>query len=123
MWRVLFIAFLLVHAAIHLAIWATPAPKDPNAPFDARHSWLLGDQRAAATVLALVAAALLGVAGIGLWAHAGWWRPVAAAAVAVSFGLMVLYFHPWFGFIQVVNAGLVVAIVWLEWPTTAMVGA
>jgi hypothetical protein len=95
----------------------------PQRPFDARHSWLLGDQRAAATVLALVAAALLGVAGIGLWAHAGWWRPVAAAAVAVSFGLMVFYFHPWFGFIQVVNAGLVVAIVWLEWPTTAMVGA
>jgi hypothetical protein len=46
--------------------------KDPNAPFDARRSWLLGDQRAVATVLALVAAVLLVAAGIGLWAHAGW---------------------------------------------------
>jgi hypothetical protein len=123
MWRVLLIAFLLVHAAIHLAIWATPAPKDQGAPFDAGHSWLLGEQRAVTAVLALVAAVLLAAAGIGLWAHAGWWRPAAVAALAVSFGLMVLYFHPWFGFIQVINAGLVVAIVWLEWPTTAMVGA
>jgi hypothetical protein len=123
MWRVLFIAFLLVHAAIHLAIWATPAPKDPNAPVDARHSWLLGDQRAAAAVLAVVAAVLLAAVGIGLWAHAGWWRPVAAVGLAVSFGLMVLYFHPWFLFIQVVDAGLVGAIVWLDWPSAAMVGA
>ena len=121
MWRVLFIAFLLVHAAIHLAIWARP-PKDPNAPFDTRHSWLLGNQLAVATVLALVAAVLLAAAGIGLWAHAAW-RPVTTAALAVSLGLMVRYFHPWFGFIQVANAGLVVAIVWLHWPSAAMVGA
>jgi hypothetical protein len=123
MWRVLFIAFLLVNAAIHLAIWATPAPTDPNAPFEAGHSWQLGDQRTLAAVLALVAAVLLAAAGLGLWAHAGWWRPVAAVALGVSFGLMVLYFHPWFGFIQVVNAGLAVAIVWLHWPSAAMVGA
>jgi hypothetical protein len=123
MWRVLFIAFLLGHASIHLAIWATPAPKDPNAPFDAWRSWLLGDLRAVATVLAVAAAALLAAAGIGLWAHAGWWQPVAGAGLAVSFGLMVLYFHPWFGFIQVLNAGLIVAIVWLHWPSEAMVGA
>jgi hypothetical protein len=74
-------------------------------------------------VLALVAAVLLVAAGIGLWAHAGWWRPVAAVALGVSFGLMVLYFHPWFGFIQVIDAGLVVAIVWLDWPLEATVGA
>jgi hypothetical protein len=40
MWRVLLIAVLLVHAAIHVAIWTTPMPKDSNAPFDARHSWV-----------------------------------------------------------------------------------
>ncbi len=71
MWRVLFIAFLLAHAGIHAGIWATSAPKDPKAPFDAGHSWLFGDQRALALVVALVAAGFLLVAGIGLWEKAG----------------------------------------------------
>jgi hypothetical protein len=56
MWRALFVAFLLVHAGIHVAMWASPEPKDPKASLDAGHSWLLGDQRALALSLALVAA-------------------------------------------------------------------
>lgn len=122
-WRLLFIAFLLAHAGIHAAIWATPAPKDPKAPFDAGHSWLLGDQRALALALALLAAGLLLAAGIGLWTHAEWWRPTAVVGLAVSLGLMVVYFKPWFLFIQAVNAALIVGILWLDWPSTSMVGA
>jgi hypothetical protein len=49
MWRVLFIVFLIAHGAIHLAIWATPAPDDATAPFDASHSWLLGARQGVAT--------------------------------------------------------------------------
>jgi len=123
MWRFLFIAFLLAHAGIHAAIWATPAAKDPNAPFNAGHSWLLGDQRVLAQVLALLAAGFLLAAGIGLWAHTEWWRPTAVAGLAVSLGLMVVYFNPWFLFIQAVNAALIVGILWLDWPSKSMVGA
>jgi len=72
---------------------------------------------------ALAAAVLLAAAGIGLWAHAEWWRPVSVVGLAVSFGLMVLYFNPWFLFIQAVNAGLIVGILWLDWPSQSMVGA
>jgi hypothetical protein len=36
---------------------------------------------------------------------------------------MVLFFHPWFIPIQVINAALVVALLWLDWPTEVMVGA
>src|SRR5688572_7085382 len=122
MWRFLFIVLLIAHGGIHVAMWATPAPKDPKAPFDASHSWLLGSQRGVAVVVALVAAALLVAAGIGLWAHAEWWRPVAVIGLAVSFGLMVLYFNPWFLFIQAVNAGLIVGLLWLKWPSESMVG-
>jgi hypothetical protein len=73
MWRFLFIAFFLVHAGIHAAIWATPAPKDPNASFDAGHSWLLGDQRVLALVLALLAPeeVLVGVAAAVLAGRSG----------------------------------------------------
>ena len=123
MWRFLLIAFFLAHAGIHAAIWATPPDKAPDAPFNAGHSWLLGDQRVLAFVLGLVAAGFLLVAGIGLWAHAEWWRPTAVVGLAVSFGLMVVYFNPWFLFIQAVNAALIVGILWLDWPSKQMVGA
>src|SRR4051794_10675307 len=112
MWRFVFIAFLIAHALIHLAIWATGASKDPNAPIDAGHSWLLGTQRVVAAAIAVAAAAFLVASGLGLWAHAGWWRPVAAIGLACSLALMVVYFNPWFLFIEGVNAALIVGLVW-----------
>jgi hypothetical protein len=123
MWRFLFIAFLVAHGLVHLAVWATPASKDDKTPFDPSHSWVLGDQRALAVVLAVVAAALLVTAGVGLWAHAAWWRPAGVIGLAISLATMVVYFNPWFLFIEAVNAALIVAIVWLAWPSDAMVGA
>ena len=48
---------------------------------------------------------------------------VAVVGLAVSFGLMVVYFPRWFAFIEVVNAGLLVGLLWLDWPTESMVGA
>jgi hypothetical protein len=98
----------------------TGASKDPNAPFDAGHSWLLGTQRAVAHAVALVATVFLIAGGLGLWAHAGWWRPVAAIGLACSLTLMIVYFNPWFLVIEGVNAALIVGIVW---PSKAMVGA
>lgn len=121
MWRVLFIAFLMAHGGVHLAIWLSPI--DANAPFNANRSWLFGDRRGAAITLALVAAAFLVAAGVGLWIGGPWWRPIAIAGLSVSFLLMVLFFHPWFIPIQVINAGLIVALLWLDWPSEAMVGA
>jgi hypothetical protein len=53
MWRLLFVGFLIAHALVHGAIWATPASKDPKAPFDAGHSWLLGDRGTLALILAV----------------------------------------------------------------------
>jgi hypothetical protein len=121
MWRFLFIAFLIAHGGVHLAIWLTPFKAD--APFDPGRSWLLGGQRRLGIALAVVAAALLVVGGMGLWAGGSWWRGIAVAGLAVSFVLMVLYFHPWFIPIQVINAALIVALLWLDWPTREMVGA
>jgi hypothetical protein len=93
MWRFLFIVFLIAHAFVHLAIWLMPKPRDQAAPFDANHSWLLGDQRTLAVLL------------------------------AASFGLMVVYFNPWYLFIEGVNAVLIIGLVWLTWPSKTMVGA
>ncbi|HUF59852.1 MAG TPA: hypothetical protein VMR89_10300 [Actinomycetota bacterium] len=123
MWRFIFIGFLIAHGLVHLAIWLMPKPADQNAPFDPDRSWLLGDQRTVAMLLAVTAAVLLVAGGLGLWGHAGWWRSVTAVGLAASFSLMVVYFNPWYLFIEGVNAALIVGIVWLTWPSKTMVGA
>jgi hypothetical protein len=122
MWRLLFIGFLIAHGLLHLAIWLMPKPPKEKASFEPDQSWLLGDQKTVAVILAVLAATLLLAGGLGLWARADWWRGAAAIGLAVSFGLMVLYFNPWYLFIEGVNAALIVGIVWLAWPSPAMVG-
>lgn len=121
MWRFLFIAFLIAHGGIHLAIWLSPV--NPDAPFDPSHSWLSGDQRGLAVSLAVAAAALLVLGGAGLWMGGSWWRLIAVGGLAASLLLMVVFFDPWFAPIQMINAGLLVALLWLNWPSQALVGA
>jgi hypothetical protein len=121
MWRFVFIAFLIAHGGIHAAIWATRPKAD--APFDPSTSWLLGSQRSLAMAIALVAAALLALGGVGLWMHAEWWRGVAIAGLGVSFGLMVVWFNPWYSFIEVVNVALLIGLALLERPSSEVLGA
>lgn len=123
MWRFLFIGFLIAHGLVHLAIWLMPKPAEQKAPFDPDHSWLLGDQKTVAVLLAVTAAVLLVGAGLGLWGAADWWRGVAVVGLVTSFSLMVVYFTPWYLFIEGVNAALIVGIAWLTWPSKSMVGA
>lgn len=124
MWRFLFIAFFLAHAGIHAAIWVTPAAKAPNAPFNAGHSWLLGDQRVLALVLARPGGG--GIPDAGRDRAVGARRMVAAHRGDRAGGLVRAdgrVLHPWFLFIQTVNAALIVGILWLDWPSKQMVGA
>ncbi|HET6790008.1 MAG TPA: hypothetical protein VFI35_00295 [Actinomycetota bacterium] len=48
---------------------------------------------------------------------------MAVVGLATSLGLMVVYFNPWYLFIEAINAALILGIVWLAWPTKTMVGA
>jgi hypothetical protein len=119
--RVLLIAFLIAHGLVHLAIWAPQY--NPGKPFDASRSWLVGRNRPLARILAFSAAAALGLAGIALWAHGGWWRPTAVVGLSVSTVLLLVYFNRWYLFILAVNAALVIGIVVVDWPARAAVGA
>lgn len=96
MMRVLFFVFLLAHAAVHGVMWTLPfTDATHDMPFDPAHSWLLGDQR----VLALVVAGLVSVsylaAGVGWLAEAAWWPAKMVGASALSLALMVMFFAPW----------------------------
>jgi hypothetical protein len=121
MWRVVFIAFFIAHGGVHLAIWLPPL--QPDASFDASSSWVVGSQRGLAVALAVIAATLLVGGGVGLWMASSWWRVIVVAGLSGSFLLMVVFFHPWFIPIQVINAALIVALLWLDWPSEALVGA
>jgi hypothetical protein len=122
MLRVLLIGFLIAHGLVHVAIWA-PKYDPEKAAFDASHSWLIGNQRLLAQVLAFAAAALIVLAGIALWSHAGWWRPTAVVGLGVSTVLLLVYFTPWYLFILPVNTALIVGIAFMDWPAKTTVGA
>ena len=125
MWRFLFIAFLIAHG-LH-------PPRDLGDSAEAQ-----GRGRPPVRSLALVAAGRPEGAGEGRRARrhclahrrgtgrpsddADWWRSAAVAGLATSLGLMVVYFDRWFLFIEVVNAALIVGILWLSWSSPAMVG-
>jgi hypothetical protein len=93
MWRIMLGAFVVAHGLVTGVVWAVPLPAD--APFDAGHSWLIGETRRLSMILGLVAASGLVVAGIGFLAHGAWWPFFGAAGAGSSLVLMVVFFSPW----------------------------
>ncbi len=91
--RILLGGLVIAHGLVTAAIWVSPARQ--GGPFRATHSWILGDARPLAVVLALVAALGFMLAGTGILAHQTWWAVFGIGAGAVALGLMGLYFNPW----------------------------
>jgi hypothetical protein len=63
--RVLLSVFFIAHGLVHVAIWA-PRHDPEKAQFDASHSWLLGNRRPLARVLAFLAAAILFILAVNI---------------------------------------------------------
>lgn len=112
MWRFLIIAFLFGHGAI-VAAQASGVPD----------SWLTGERKVLGVVLTLAAGAVFVVAGGGLWAQAEWWRALAVTGAALSLVFFVVFFQPLILFGLALDVTVIVALVWLDWPTKSMVGA
>lgn len=112
MWRFLIIAFLFGHGAI-VAAQATGVPD----------SWLIGERNLLGVTLTLAAGAAFVVAGGGLWAQAEWWRALAVTAAALSLLFFVVFFQPLILFGLALDVAIIVALVWLAWPTKSLVGA
>ena len=91
--RVLLGTFVVAHGLLTALIWLSPAKAD--APFQATHSWLVGDARPLAVVIALVAAAGFVLAGIGFIGQQAWWAVTGIGAGAVALLLMTLFYNPW----------------------------
>jgi hypothetical protein len=97
--------FLIAHGLVHLAIWL-PKP-DQKAPFDVGQSPFAGNVRRLASALAIAAAVLLALGGLGLIGGAPWWRPVTVTGAAVSAALLLLTFNRWW----LIGLGINVAII------------
>ncbi len=113
MWKVIFIVFLIAHGIIHIADVATRKA----------HSGLFGGTKALSFALALTAAGVLIVSGVGLWMTADWWRVAAVAGMAMSMLWMILFFDVQNLPIMTVNIALIISITALSWPSVETIGA
>jgi hypothetical protein len=111
-WRVLIIAFLFGHGAI-VAAQASGVPD----------SWLFGEKKAVGIALAVAAGAVFVIAGGSLWAQAEWWRALAVTGAALSLLFFVVFFQPLILIGMALDVAVIVALVWLDWPTKSIVGA
>jgi hypothetical protein len=91
--RVLLGAFIVAHGLLTAVIWVMPATAD--APFRATHSWLVGDARPLAVVIAVLAAAGFVLAGIGFITEQAWWAFTGIGGGVAALLLMGLFFSPW----------------------------
>jgi hypothetical protein len=105
--RVLLGTFIVAHGLLTALIWVMPA--NAEAPFHATHSWLVGDARPLAVVIALVAAAGFVLAGIGFISQQAWWAFTGIGAGVVALLLMALYFNPWLLAGIAISAGILYA--------------
>ena len=101
--------FLVAHGLVHVAVWLSPP--QPDAPFDACRSWLLGQIRPLARALAAGACGLFILAGVLALVGAGSAAGTAVAAAGVSLVLTVLTFNPWLSAAVAINVAIAVVAI------------
>jgi hypothetical protein len=138
-WRILVALVILVHGIGHVLFLAPCLGMTQWG--QAAHSWLLtqalgdGPTRAIGALLWLVVIVGFAAASVGLLGqqalHIGsgqaWWRPVASGAAGVSL-LALALFASGISRQPLLSAGLMdvailVALLWVRWPSADLVGA
>ena len=130
---------LLLHGlghggALGALAWMRLRPGTNAGDWLAARSWLapsLPGNSATTVASAFWIVSLMGfvIAAMSFWGivvPASVWRPLAVAAALVSATGIVLFFGTWPTFNTLaalgVNVAVIVAIVWLRWPSDAMLG-
>lgn len=130
---------LIVHGLITVAqslgaFGRGTAPENPSWlgwwPTPMGRSWLLGSLGLEGTAVSLLVGALWLIGGIaflgagfGLFTHQEWWRALAVVGAFASLVVLVPYFHPLYALVTLLNVGVLVALLWLRWPSATLVGA
>jgi hypothetical protein len=123
--RILTGSFLIAHGLVHL-LYLMPRPEDDASyPFVPEERWsarLVGLEPATAkrvaAALAIGCAIVLFVSGVGLFADADVWKPMAAAGALLSLALLLLFFHPWLTIGVAIDAGILASVWYAHVPSS-----
>jgi len=120
-WRYLISGVILLHGLGHV-----------GGPWFFGRSWLapsLGEGAVRWVFIGLWLVAMLGflAAGIGILLQGTWWRTLAIAAAAISLPVTVLFLGgvaaPNKLACVVVDVTILVALLWVHWPSAEVIGA
>lgn len=130
--------FLIAHGLVHAGLAAAPDPDDPESKPGAfftslERSWLLPKVGLSTVVvqwigIVLVAVATLGfvLAGLGVFGVPGLseiWHTLSVISAGVSLLLLVLFWHLWLIVGLLLDIGILVALLWVDWPATDLIGS
>ncbi len=130
--------FLIAHGLVHAGLAAAPDPDDPESKPGAfftslERSWLLPKVGLSTVVvqwigIVLVAVATLGfvLAGLGVFGVPGLseiWRTLSLISAGVSLLLLVLFWHLWLIVGLLLDIGILVALLWADWPAIDLIGS
>ena len=133
-----FALFIIAHGLVHAILAIAPNPADPDAKplaffTTSERSWLLPQLGLNTSTIQwigilLVALSTLGfvLAGLGIFGVAGLvsiWRTLAIIASCVSLLLLLLFWHPWLPVGMLIDIGILVALLWAEWPPVTVIGS
>ena len=134
----MFALFLIAHGLVHAGLAAEPNPNDPESKPGAfftsiSRSWLLpklGLNAAAVQWIGLILVALatldfiLAVLGVfGVPGLSEVWRTVSVVSACVSLLLLVLFWHSWLIVGMLIDVALLIALLWVNWPSLELIGS
>ncbi len=127
--RLLIGGFLIAHGLVHGLYLTPPKEDDPSWAFHLDRSWLLSRLRVRPSAwrpigitLCVVTIAALVLSGLGVFFGVEAWRLFAVAGAAVGIVLFVLYWHRWLWIGLLLNAAILVALLWASWPPASTIG-
>lgn len=134
MWRLVIGVFLILHGLVHVGAASAPAPgREDEGAFrffmGEDRSWLLralgiGNNMSWWLAVVLIGLATAGfvIAGIALLSGFGIWRGLAIGSAIMSLLLLGLYWNRYLPVGVALNAGILVALLWADWPQDETLG-
>jgi hypothetical protein len=115
--RIVIGALLVIHGVAHVEITRVWGARESAT------SSLIGEADRLGTVLSTVALVGFVLSGLALFVGFGVWRPLAVSAACVSLVTIALFWDWKLAFGVVVNAAILVALLWARWPGRELVGS